>query len=192
MKIITDQIISQIIFHLSITTYICCSSVFWALAKVLWNFRMCVKEPWGKVISGTTMAWELCVYCVRTQQNPVVFWIFSSKNTLENCFPLRLWPSYIHLHLKEQKVWKGVAASHRKSSTQLKLTNLVLATPQWVDDSGVPLSGAIMPHHSAVIIACPSRCSTCEALCQTAGHHQKEYYSTVLICRSIRRTNIAT
>lgn len=51
-------------------------------------------------------------------------------------------------------------ANHWKSSIGVKLTNLVLATPQWVGDNGVSLSYAITPHHNIVIIACPSKRST--------------------------------
>lgn len=61
------------------------------------------------------------------------------------------------LHFKEPKVWEGVAVNHWKSSIAEKLTNLVLATPQWVGDTGVSLSYAITPHHNIVIIASPSK-----------------------------------
>lgn len=64
------------------------------------------------------------------------------------------------LHFKEPKVWEGVVVNHWKSSIGVKLTNLVLATPQWVGDNGVSLSYAIMPHHNIVIIACPSERAT--------------------------------
>lgn len=64
------------------------------------------------------------------------------------------------LHFKEPRDWEGVAVNHWKSSIGVKLTNLVLATPQWVGDNGVSLGYAITPHHNIVIIACPSKRST--------------------------------
>lgn len=62
----------------------------------------------------------------------------------------------VTLHCKEPNVWEGVVVNHWKSSIGVKLTNLVLATPQWVGDNGVSLSYAITPPHNIVIIACPS------------------------------------
>lgn len=50
--------------------------------------------------------------------------------------------------------------NHWKSSIGVKLTNLVLATPQWVGDNGVSLRYATVPHHNIVITACPSKRST--------------------------------
>lgn len=84
-----------------------------------------------------------------------------------------------------------MAVSHWKSSIGVKLTNLVLATPQWAGDNGVSLGYAITPHHNIVIIACPSQRSTSRgslpaphgtagtipALVQFTGQHARPAYS---------------
>lgn len=70
------------------------------------------------------------------------------------------------LRFKEPEVWEGVVVNHWKSSTGVKLTKLVLATPQWVGDNGVSLSYAITPPHNVVVTARPSGRPTCRAPCQ--------------------------
>lgn len=80
---------------------------------------------------------------------------------LENCLsPEVMVVLKFILRYEEPRVREGVAVNHWKSSIGVKLTNLVLATPQWVGDNGVSLGYAITPHHNIVIIACPSERST--------------------------------
>lgn len=74
------------------------------------------------------------------------------------------------LYFKEPEVWEGVAINHWKSSIGVKLTELVVATPQWVGDNGVSPSYATTPPHNIVITACPSERSTWRGPLP-AGHH---------------------
>lgn len=89
------------------------------------------------------------------------FWIHSSKlHSQRLSFPQVLVVLRFIFHFKEPKGWEGVAVNHWRSSIGVKLTNLVLATSQWVGDNGVSLSYATTPHHNIVITACPSQCSS--------------------------------